>query len=549
MLTDLVVEGLGVIDRLEVSLGRGCVALTGETGAGKTLVVAALGLLLGDRADRSLLREGVDQATVEARFEVDPSHPAAIAAAEATGQTETSEVLLARTISTDGRSRARINGRMASAANLKEIGALLVEIAGQNQHQRLGARSVQREILDSFAGPEALQLSESLSAAVPAYIDSVRELERFESSSAERERQRDVLRFEIEEIEKAGVREGELEDLEREIVLADSASLIADSVGRALDAISSDEGAASRASIAADALESIAGIRPEIASMMERLRAVSNELDDLSHALAGLATPPASGSIDELRSRLEVLRRLERKYGGLAGYLAGAKERLSALEDDGETGNRLRSEVSRSRAEAEGLAGRLSELRREAAPRFSSAVDEALGELAMAGARFEVDLDPAELSSSGAETVGFLLSANPGEAPKPLGRVASGGELSRLSLAIHLLTSAGDVPTMVFDEVDAGVGGAAAGSVGRALADLARERAKQVIVVTHLPQVAAFADLHLRVTKEQEGSRTAARLAPVEGDERVAELSRMLAGFPDSESARDHARELLDLRP
>ncbi len=547
MLTDLIVEGLGVIDRAEVALDPGCVALTGETGAGKTLIVAALGLLLGDRADRSLLREGVDQATVEARFEVEASHPAAVAAAEATGEGATTEVVLARSIHADGRSRARINGRMANASTLKEVGALLVEIAGQNQHQRLGTRAVQREILDSFAGPEAIELVQKLGEVVPAAVRAAQDLEGFLSSAAQRERQRDALRYEIEEIEKASVGEGELADLGAEIARADSASLIADAVGTALDAVGSDDGAATRASLAAAALETVASIQPEVSDLVDRLRAAAGELDDVSHALAGLAAPPPQGSIDEMRARLEVLRRLERKYGGLFEYLAGARERLAALEDDDESLERLRAEADRLRTDAERLGQSLGVCRREAAPKLSAAVDEALTNLAMAGARFEVALQPGELTAHGAESVEFLLSANIGEAPKPLSRVASGGELSRLSLAINLLASAGGVPTMVFDEVDAGVGGAAARSVGDALANLARKRSKQVIVVTHLPQVAAFADQHLQVTKEQEGDRTAARLARVEGDERVGELSRMLAGFPDSESARGHARELLDL--
>ena len=555
MLTDLLVEDLGVIGSAEVSLERGCTALTGETGAGKTLVVAALSLLLGARADRTLVREGAAEARVEGRFVMSRAHPAATVLAgnglldDGSGD---AEIVVSRTVGADGRTgRVRVNGRLATVGLLAECGSLMVELAGQHEYQSIGRPAAQRAILDSVAGPKAVATAARVAETVRAAARARRSLEDLRASARERERELDVLRFEIAEIEAADVRPGEGERLAAEARRLENAHAAAGAVAGAVEFLAGDSGALDLVFRARAEVESMAGFDDSAPAVAARLDGAAAELTDVASELARHTVEPDPEALEETRARLAVLARLRRKYGdddhAVLDYLERARARVVELEAAAAGVGAAESEAVRLAAAGESLAGRLSDLRRAATPRLEDAASAMLARLAMPEARVEIALLPKELYEGGLESVEIRIAADRGTSPRPVARVASGGELARISLALRLLTATEAATTMVFDEVDAGVGGAASQSIGHALADLARRSGAQVIVVTHLPQVAAFADHHLTVSKTIEGRRATSRVERVVGANRVAELSRMLSGLPDSDRAREHARELLEL--
>ncbi|MDQ5816650.1 MAG: DNA repair protein RecN [Actinomycetota bacterium] len=557
MLTELVVEGLGVIERAELALRPGCSVLTGETGAGKTLVVAGLGLLLGDRADRSIVREGAVEGRVEGRWLLPTTHLAVErliaegALPEEAGSGDV-EVILHRTITSDGRSaKARVNGRLVTIKLLEEIAPGLVEIAGQHAHQRIGNSAWQRHTLDRFAGTDVTALADELRVVMRALNRATRAVEDLETGERARRREADVLSYEIAEIEAAGVVEGESTRLLEDAARLENAETFALSFEQAIESLRGDGGAEESLNRAIGALDRTIEKDPGGRALFDRLRAASFEVGDIASDLSARTVAPDPDALEEVRTRIDQLSRLRRKYGDdeeqVLGYLKRSRDRLHELTSDDDSIVRFEKERGELSSQADDLSARLRVMREEAAPRLEDAMKELLGELALSGARFVTQIDPSELYDGGTERVSFLVSANPGEVPRPISKVASGGELSRISLALHLLVSDAAASTMVFDEVDAGVGGQAARSVGEALSKLAHRTSVQVLVVTHLPQVAAFADAHYRVSKAVGDERTRATVERVEGEERVAELSRMLAGLPESERAREHAQELLDM--
>ncbi|HEX2057242.1 MAG TPA: DNA repair protein RecN [Actinomycetota bacterium] len=549
MVQDLVVEGLGVIGRAEITFGPGSTALTGETGAGKTLIVTALALLTGGRADRGLVRTGAAEARVEGRWVVPPDHPAAELLVDAgvldAAGTDDVEVVLSRTIG--GAGKARINTRVVPVATLAEVGRHLVEIAGQHEHQRLTQPAQQRALLDAFAGAEALALADAVASDVRAAAAAERALAAASQDARERERTADLLRYEIAEIDAAALQPGEVEVLEAEVTRLEHAAALAEGIAEARSLLRGEGGAAEVLDGARRIVAKLAAHDPVLGDLAARLESIAYEVADAGEEVAARDVAPDPEALEAVRSRLATIRALARKYGdddeAILEYREGAARRLAGLDDAGATAGHLAEEAERHRGAALDASARLTALRRRAARRLERQMEEMLATLALPGSVFRVALEPADLYEGGAETVTLLVSANPGDTPRPVSKVASGGELSRISLALRLLTST-DVPaTTVFDEVDAGVGGEAAQAVGRALARLARESESQVLVVTHLPQVAAFADHQVVVAKDATG----ARLEAVAGDDRLEELSRMLAGMRHSERARDHARELLDL--
>ena len=558
MLTELAVEGLGVIERAELALRPGCSVLTGETGAGKTLVVAGLGLLLGDRADRSIVREGAGEARVEGRWILPSTHPSVERLVvegilpEEKGSNDEVEVVIHRTISVDARSaKARVNGRLVTIKLLEEIASGLVEIAGQHEHQRIGNVTWQRHTLDRFSGPDAMALAEELRIVMRDLTRGVRRLEELDTGERARRREADILSYEIAEIEAAGLVEGESTRLLEDAARLENAETFALAFEQATESLGGDGGAEESLNRAIDALEGTVGKDPGARALLDRLRTSAIDIADVAAELRARTTLPDPDALEEVRSRIDQLSRLRRKYGEdetqVLGYLERSRTRLVELASDDESISRLEKERDELTARAGVLAVELGELRAKAAPKLRDSMIESLDDLALSGARFEVILEPTDLYEGGIERVSFMVSANPGESPRPISKVASGGELSRISLALHLLVSDAAASTMVFDEVDAGVGGQAARSVGRALSRLAVRTTAQILVVTHLPQVAAFADAHYRVSKAVGGERTRATVERVEGEERVGELSRMLAGLPESERAREHAQELLDM--
>lgn len=553
MLRELVVEGLGVIEHADVALAPGSTALTGETGAGKTLVVAAVGLLLGGRADRSIVRTGASEARVEGRFVLPSDHPVVevLVEADLADQPEEGtsiEVLVVRTVGPSG-SRARINGRIVTLTMLGEIVGELVEIAGQNEHQRIFSPAFQRRLLDGYAG--TLDLACTVAASVRDATAFRARAEELRDGERARSRELDVLRYEIDEITKAQIDPGEALRLAHEVGRLENAASIALGLTSAIEMLRSEGGAEDASGGAEREIRRLAEHDDSLLPLAQRLEAARLELNDIAAELADRMIEPDPETLETTRERLDVISKLRRKYGDseleILEYLGKAQARASELEGESGDADTWEAKAIEAHERALGAAAELSAGRREAAERLAVEVQERLATLALGEARFEVILEERPLYEGGFEAVTFAASTNKGESVKPIAKAASGGELSRIALALHLAESTGSATTMVFDEVDAGVGGKAAQAVGRALADLSRTSGAQVVVVTHLPQVAAFADNHLMVAKVSVGDRTTARVERVDEEARVEELSRMLAGLPGSEVGQEHAKELLAL--
>jgi DNA repair protein RecN (Recombination protein N) len=520
MLVELRVENLGVIDELGLVFEPGMTALTGETGAGKTLVVGAIELLMGGRADPVQVRLGAEEARVEGRF-----------------LSGDSEVVLARAVPRAGRSRAYVDGRLATAAELAEVGRSLVDLHGQNTHQSLSSVTTQRAALDRFGKVDLAPLTEAHDRLTEIGV----QLQRLGGDARARAREVDLLRFQVAELADALV-----DDPDEDARLEEEEDALADADAHrvaglmAYDALMG-EGAGSDA--VGRALGACSGRRP--------FRAVEGTLKSLSAELAEAASnlrnavdaiPDDPGRLEEVRGRRRLLRELTRKYGeqlsDVIKFEADAKARLAELEARDDRLVALESELDQARSAAERAADAVGKERRDAAPRLGRDIERNLRTLAMPSARFEVSVG----GGPAGEDVEFLLGANPGQPALPLGKTASGGELARAMLAARLVLSDAP-PTLIFDEVDAGVGGAAAVSIGRALASLSADR--QVVVVTHLPQVAAFADNQVAVTKSEREGRTLVQALALPRTDRIVELSRMLSGQPASATAREHAEEML----
>jgi DNA repair protein RecN (Recombination protein N) len=533
VLSELRVRDLGVIEDLTLSFGPGMTVLTGETGAGKTLVVEALQLVLGGRADVGMVRSGAAEALVEARFVRDVGREG-----DADGE-EGSEVILARSVPAEGRSRAWIDGRMASVRTLAETAAALVEIHGQHEHRILVTPAAQRDVLDEYAGTD-LSRVRALRSQLRALDEALGALG---GNDAERAREADVLRYQVQEIEVA-----QLEDAGEEQALRLEEERLADAGAYrengllATELVDGDGGALDLLGRAGTALAGREGFEAARA----RIESASVELADVSRSLRdeveGWEDDP--NRLAAVQERRRLLAELRRKYGedlaAVMAYGASAAARLAALEDAEGEAARLQAEQALRGGELEEAEAEVRATRAAAAGSFGQRVAAHLGDLAMGGARLEV----AVAAAGTGEPVELLLGANVGEPVQPLAKAASGGELARAMLAIRLV-GLGGPQTMVFDEVDAGVGGAAALALGEALHEVSRDR--QVLVVTHLAQVAAQADAQIGVVKRASKGRTVTTAASLEGEERVTELSRMLSGHPGSDAARAHARELLDV--
>ena len=535
MLLELAVRDLGVIPDLRLLISEGMSAVTGETGAGKTMVVDAIELLVGGRADPMLVRTGTDEAWVEGRFLLRAADRDVVG--EFGDDLTDVEIVLARAIPRQGRSRAYIDGRLATVANLAEVGARLVDLHGQHAHQSLLSGTAQRAALDRFGGIDL----EPLQAARQREREITQELAKLGGDERARAREIDLLRYQVEELDAAALTgPDEDEELAAEEDVLSDASAHREAAATAVGALTDEGGASDPLGVAIAAL----GGRSPFEAQEQRLRALAAELADVAveirSAAESIDEDPAR--LDTLRERRQLLHDLRRKYGEtLAEVLAEGdrlRARLAELEDHDRRAAELDEAQAAAAKKAATAAAKVAAARRAAAPKLATAVEAHLRELAMPNARLEIRVE----GDDPGDDVVFRLAANPGSDPLPLEKVASGGELARAMLALRLvLTSA--PPTLVFDEVDAGIGGAAATAVGRALAKLARER--QVLVVTHLPQVAAHADAHVQVAKRSDENATVSQATLLDHGERVVELSRMLSGQPDSDTARRHAEELL----
>lgn len=554
MLTRLHVRNLAVLDEVEIELAGGFTVLTGETGAGKSMLVDALALALGERADSQAVRSGAQRAEVTAVFAVGHASPAGRWLAERDLATD-EECQLRRVVTSEGRSRAYVNGQPVPVEQLRELGSQLVEICGQHAHQSLGLRSAQRDLLDAHGRHG--NLVAAFAASLGDWRAAEAERETLARTRREREDRLDLVRFQLRELEALALQPGEIEELERERTLLANVGRISSGLATALERIyDADEGCANdQIGVALRELEVLAGLDPRLADAVTALEASRIHLGEAAEALrrrlAGIEHDPARQ--DEVESRLATVRDLARKHRvepaalcGLTGALAAEAARLSA--SDARDADIAR-EAAERRAAAERAAEALRAARRDAAGSLAEAVTANLRKLGMPGAALAVRVDAVPLEQAGpagADQVEFLISTNAGQAPGPVARVASGGELSRLSLAVQLVALAERGPaTLIFDEVDAGVGGRVAEIVGTSLKHLSARR--QVLCVTHLPQVASLARHHFAVAKQAKAGATRTTITALDGDDRVEEIARMLGGVRITERTREHAREMVSV--
>ncbi len=566
MLEEIAIENLGVIRAARVPLADGLTVITGETGAGKTMVLTGLGLLMGGKADAGAVRPGAPGAVVEGRLRV-AEHPAVVRRVDDAGGEvdDDGTVVVVRTVAAEGRSRAHLGGRSVPQGVLAEIADELVTVHGQSDQLRLRTPGKQRAALDTFAGAGHLELLERYRAAWQERAAVLAEIEDLTTRAAERAREAELLRLGLAEVERIDPRPGEDAELTALVARLGNAEALRQAAQQAHDAVAGDEIESAGSAVdaverARRALEAAAGDDPALGEHAARLAEAGYLLADVATELAAyvdnLQADP--GGLEAAHARLAELTTLTRSYGetvdDVLRWASDAGLRLLDLDDGGERLRGMTERTAELDAQVAELAAELTAGRASAAERLAEAVTAELAGLAMSGARLVVDVTAAdEPGPYGADQVTFSLVPHPGAPARPLGKGASGGELSRVMLAVEVALAtasvAGDggtpMPTFVFDEVDAGVGGRAAVEVGRRLASLARST--QVVVVTHLAQVAAFADAHLVVTKSaSDADATVTGVREVTGDERVRELARMLSGQEDSEAARQHAVELLE---
>ena len=560
MLYELRVENLLLMERAELRLAPGLNMLTGETGAGKTLLAHALDLLLGGKARRDIVRSGAPEAYVEGVFALPPD----LAGSERL-PADAEEIVLARRVWPDGRTRAYVCGRAATRADLQELGSRLLSFYGQHEHRKLMLSTAQLELLDAYVGPGQHALRDELRAA----YEGVRALDARAAELGElagaRDRELDLLTFELEEIEAAAPDEAERASLAAERdrlrhqeALVQSATVAAHSLTP-----EAGTGATELLAEAASQLEQVMAVDSRLGALAQRLETLRYESEDVTAELRGYLAELEGGDggpgrLEEIEERLALLARLERKHGGtIADVLAHAarcRARRDELANADSALEAVEADLVAARAELEQLAGRLRKARRSKAPKLAAAVRERLAELAMADARFEIELSPRAggCGPRGADTIEMRIAPNAGGPLGPLREVASGGELSRVMLALLSVAHGTLEPVagadgagamLVFDEIDAGIGGHTARAVGEHLRALSAGR--QVLCITHLPQVAALADRHFTIVKDTSVTPATTTVTALGGDDVVGELVRMLGGASEDRAANEHARELL----
>ncbi len=564
MLIELIIRNLAIIDEVQVPFQPGFNVLTGETGAGKSIIIHALTFLLGGRSDTDLIRTGADTMVVEAVFDLRSCPQAKSVLTELGMETEDDTLLLSRELSHSGRTRCRINGRAATVTMLKQIGKALVDIHGQHEHQSLLDPTTHLQFLDSFGGEEIVQLKERFATLYRRLTAIERQLRELQQSERDRMHRLDLLRYQRDEIDRAALREGEEEELLQERELLVHAERIAERVREALRGLSGDRGALDTLGDAIQALKDIAPLAPSLQEWSSLLAQAFDTVQEVALELeryaARLEFDP--NRLEEVESRLDLIKRLKRKYGdsiaAILHYREQIEQELQRLESSEERLEQLQKEREEVRSELAQVALALSHARRDLAARLERTVQEHLKALMMERARFKVALDylpdPDGLAlpngtfafgRNGIDQVEFLIATNPGEPLKPLSKIASGGELSRTMLALKAsLQRTHEIPVLVFDEIDVGIGGRVAEAVGEKLREVSRYA--QVLCVTHLPQIAALADGHLRVEKVTEGKRTWVVVTPLSPEERIREIARMLSGKQITAASLQHAQELLE---
>jgi DNA repair protein RecN (Recombination protein N) len=558
MIEDIRITDLGVISEAELTFDKGLTVLTGETGAGKTMVLTALGLLLGDRSDSGAIRSGANQTSVEGRWHLASTNPAIAKAEDAGALVTDGELLLARTVSSDGRSKAVIGGRSVPVGLLSEIGAELVIVHGQADQIRLKSPAAQKTALDKFAGLKHLELLSEYSNFYSAWKQAQATLEDVQLNMSARAKQVAELQEALAELDKLAAKPNEDVELAELAQRLTHSEDLRSAVGLAHDALLNDSfdavDATSLIGKARKALENAAVHDPALEAKAAVLRQLGEDLNDVAAELSGYLSSLENDSpltLDQIQERRSALNQALRRWGptieDLHAFQESAQAKLSELDFSSERIAILEAEVNNLHNEVQARAEQISSNRSNAAKDLGQRVSQELVALAMGGSKLHVLVEKTDqLGPTGLDSVSFLLESYSGAEPRPLGKGASGGELSRIMLALEVILAETDsTPTFIFDEVDAGVGGAAAIEVGRRLAKLAKNA--QVIVVTHLAQVAAFADRHLTVVKTSDAGFTSSDVRVLDDKARAEELARMLSGLSGSETARTHASELRDL--
>ena len=551
MLVELTVENYAVIERVRVAFHSGLNLLTGETGSGKSIVVDALGLLLGGRASADMVRSGAARARVAGRFEVRNCAPVRRLLDPAGIEIEDGELLIEREILAEGKSRAYVGSRPVAVSLLKDLGPALADIHGQHDQQLLFSSDAQREMLDAFAGVS--DLLERLASVYEQWRDAGMALAEIERTEQEKLRLVDLWSFQRKEIEAAELGAGEDLALENERRVLQNVQRLEEAASAAYAALyDSPESALSLTRTAAKRVEELSRIDNSMDAVREHLRAATLSLEEASYVLRDYAgrLEANPGRLEEVENRLAAIDRLKRKYGKsleeVLAFLTEVRAQLASVENAGERMEALRAEQKKLAAEFQKLAAELTAARRTAARKLEKHVEAELAQLAMERTVYRIEITPAPWAAHGADRIDFLVSPNLGEEPRELEKVASGGELSRLALALKTCLSGPKsawVRTLVFDEVDAGVGGAAAEGIGRRLKKLAA--ANQVLCVTHLPQIASFADHHYRVEKREADGRTVADIEELDAAARTREVGRMLSGQRLTPEALKHAEQLI----
>ncbi|MFO7592816.1 MAG: DNA repair protein RecN [Pseudomonadota bacterium] len=551
MLKHLHIRNFAIVESLELDFHEGMSVLSGETGAGKSILLGALGLTLGDRAESGIIRQGANRAEISAGFDI--QHLPHLSAWLEEHELEMDgECILRRTINADGRSRGYINGQPTPVQTLRELGEQLVDIHGQHAHQSLLKRDVQRELLDAFAGQQ--QLAKETAATFRSWQQLQQEYEELSRANSERDARQELLRYQVEELEALKLEPGELEKLDQEHDRLANASRLLEGTQAAVNRLYESEE------------QSVTGLLEQTLSELQELRNYDNALAgscemlesaviqakeaavELRHYADGLELDPEQ--LQEVEQRLSAIHDLARKHRvdpkELPALLEQLQEELAGLDSADSRLQGMQAEIEKARNDYHTRAEKLSKGRRTAAKKLASAVSDNMQELGMGGGRFDVVLQPLEKgpSANGLESVELQVSANPGQPLRPLNKVASGGELSRISLAIQVITAGQEgIPTLIFDEVDVGVGGGVAEMVGRELRQLGESR--QVLCVTHQPQVAAQGHHHFRISKQTTNGETRTDVAPIEGEVRVEEVARMSGGVNITGQTLEHARELI----
>jgi len=564
VLAELVVRNFAVIEEVRVSVCPGLNVLTGETGAGKSLIIDAVGALLGSRLDADTVRTGAQSAQVEGLFILSEDVRRQVEASlEEAGVQVEDELVVIREVSSAGRNLARVNGRTVPLSLLREIGRRLVDVHGQSEHLSLLDTRRHLEFVDAFGG--LLERRAQVAGAVARVRSLRRELESLARDEREAARERDLLEYQLQEIEAADLRPGEEEELKEERERLAHAQALQEAAQSAYHSLYAAEGysAFDMLGRAQSSLRAVANLDRRLADILSSLESIAAELEDAARALRAYAAQVEHDPrrLEQVEERLEAIARLKRKYGdtveGVLEYARQARQRLSRLVSAEEERERLEAALREAEEEAARLALALSEARHEAARSLEEVVARELADLALGHVGFQVALAQEEddeglpaggrrlaFDETGVDRVAFFVATNPGEPPRPLARIASGGEMSRFLLALKgALAAADPVPTLVFDEIDVGIGGRSAEVVGRKLWALSRRH--QVLCVTHLPQIAAYADAHYRVTKEVVLGRAFSQVQALSEPEQAAELASMLGGPRPSERMLASARELV----